>query len=239
MNKFFFKRHSKSKQYLFSVIITVLVSVICFGLSRFLGYRVVALILLFTVSLLAISFDILPVLLAAALSAFIWNFFFIPPRFTIHIYSTEDTILLIMYFIIAMINAVLTYKIRQAEKVSTLKEEKANSVKLYNTILNSLSHELRTPLAAIIGAADNLQLNKNLSTQDIQQLISEISKASFRLNQQVENLLNISRLESGHIKPKNDWCDIVELVFEVVRRVEENNANQKINISINQNMPLC
>src|SRR6478735_3023531 len=80
MKKFFFKRHSKSKQYLFSIIITVLVSAICFGLSEFLGYRVVALILLFTVSLLAITFDILPVLLAAALSAFIWNFLFYPSK---------------------------------------------------------------------------------------------------------------------------------------------------------------
>jgi two-component system sensor histidine kinase KdpD len=134
---------------------------------------------------------------------------------------------------------VLTYKIRQAEKVSTLKEEKANSVKLYNTILNSLSHELRTPLAAIIGAADNLQMNANLSEEDREQLVYEISKASLRLNQQVENLLNISRLESGHIKPKNDWCDIVELVYETVKRVEENNAKRKIDISINQQMPLC
>src|SRR6187551_3274071 len=239
MKKFFFKRHSKSKQYLFSIIITVLVSAICFGLSGFLGYRVVALILLFTVSLLAITFDILPVLLAAALSAFIWNFFFIPPRFTIHVYSAEDAILLIMYFFIAMINAVLTYKIRQAEKISRLKEERANSVKLYNTILNSLSHELRTPLAAIIGATDNLQANDHLTKENREQLIEEISKASLRLNQQVENLLNISRLESGHIKPKNDWCDIVELIYEVVQRVEENNPGRKVRISIHDDFPLC
>jgi two-component system sensor histidine kinase KdpD len=216
-----------------------MVSALCFGLSGFFGYRVVALILLFTVSLLAITFDILPVLLAAALSAFIWNFFFIPPRFTIHVSSTEDTILLIMYFIIAMINAVLTYKIKQVEKISRLKEERANSVKLYNTILNSLSHELRTPLAAIIGATDNLQANNQLTKEDREQLIGEISKASLRLNQQVENLLNISRLESGHIKPKNDWCDVIELVHDVVNRVEENNPGRRIHISIDQRLPLC
>jgi two-component system sensor histidine kinase KdpD len=55
----------------------------------------------------------------------------------------------------------------------------------------------------------------------------------------VENLLNISRLESGHIKPNCDWCDIVELVYDVVKRVEENNERRKINISVNQNLPLC
>lgn len=239
MKLFLLNKLNREKQYLYCLTTVILVSAVCFGLSEAVGYRVIALILLLTVSLLAITFDILPVLLSAALSAFIWDVFFIPPRFTIHVDTTEDTILLIMYFVIAMINGVLTYKIRQAEKISTLKEEKANSVKLYNTILNSLSHELRTPLAAIIGAADNLQMNKHLSREDRTQLIAEISKASLRLNQQVENLLNISRLESGHIQPKNDWVDISELVYEAVQRVEESHAQQKIHISISQSMPLC
>jgi len=234
-----FNKPGTRRQYLYSFVIVIVISLLCFGLSGFIGYRVVAFILLLTVSLLAVSFDILPVLLSAALSAFIWDFFFIPPRFTIHVDTTEDTILLIMYFVIAMISGVLTYKIRQIEKAARLKEERANSVKLYNTILNSLSHELRTPIATIIGAADNLQSNQNLSASNKEQLIAEISKASLRLNQQVENLLNISRLESGHIKPKNDWCDIEELIYEVVRRVEENGNNRKIDVSINNNVPLC
>ena len=239
MNKFLFNNLSQGKQSVYATIIIAIVSVFCYILTGFLGYKVVAFILLFTVSLLAISFDIFPVLLSAALSAFIWNFFFIPPRFTFHVKSSEDIILLVMYFVIAMINGVLTYKIRQIEKVSRIKEERANSVKLYNTILNSLSHELRTPIAAIIGAADNLQSNHELSKENEKQLIEEISKASLRLNQQVENLLNISRLESGHIKPKNDWCDLPELIYDVVKRVEEINANRKIHVNVNQDLPLC
>jgi two-component system, OmpR family, sensor histidine kinase KdpD len=229
----------KGKQYVYSTIIVILVSVVCFALSHFMGYRVIALILLLTVSFLAITFDILPVLLSATLSALIWGYFFIPPRFTVHVETTEDKILLVMYFVIALINGVLTYKIRQLEKASRIKEERANSVALYNTLLNSLSHELRTPIAAIIGAADNLQINQNLTQENRELLIAEISKASLRLNQQVENLLNISRLESGHIQPKKDWCDIVELIYDVVKRVEENNPQRKIDISINQNIPLC
>jgi two-component system sensor histidine kinase KdpD len=239
MDKFLFRKINKGRQYLYCISIIVLVSAICFGLSGLMGYRVVALVLLVTVSLLAISFDILPVLISATLSAFIWDFFFIPPRFTIHVDTTEDTILLIMYFIIALINGVLTYRIRQVEKASMLKEEKANSVKLYNTILNSLSHELRTPIAAITAAADNLQTNPNLTEENKEQLVNEISKASLRLNQQVENLLNISRLESGHIQPKADWCDITELIYDTVKRVEENNTQRKIHISIKPDLPLC
>lgn len=234
-----FNTVGRGGQYIYSFVIIIAVAAICFGLSGLMGYRVVAFILLLTVSLLALIFDILPVLMAATLSAFIWDFFFIPPRYTIHVDTTEDLFLLIMYFIIALINGVLTYKIRHIEKALQLKEERANSVKLYNTILNSLSHELRTPIAAIIAATDNLQSNDRISDGVKNELIDEISRASLRLNQQVENLLNISRLESGHIRPKNDWCDIVELVYDVVKRVEENNPSRKITISINPDLPLC
>lgn len=239
MDYLFLTTKQKKKQYLLGASAVLLTGGTCYALSDFISYRVVAFILLLVVSLLAVTFDILPVLLAAALSALIWDFFFIPPRYALHVDTTEDLILLVMYFVIALISGVLTYKVRQAEKRARLKEERANSVKLYNTILDSLSHELRTPIAAIIGATDNLQANANLTAGDKAQLIGVISKASLRLNQQVENLLNISRLESGHIKPKDDWCDVVELVYGVVKKVEENHPDRKIDVSINQAMPLC
>lgn len=234
-----FNRPGKQRQYVYSVLAILVAAAVCFFLSPWIGYRVVAFVLLLTVSMLAVTFDILPVLLSATLSALIWNLFFIPPRFTLHIDTTEDVILLVMYFVIALISGILTYKIRQVEKAARLKEERANSVKLYNTVLDSLSHELRTPIAAIIGATDNLQMNKNLSGADREQLIGEISKASLRLNQQVENLLNISRLESGHIQPKNDWCDVQELVYETVKRVEDNHPHRKVNVSMREDIPLC
>ena len=227
------------RQYFISIGLVLLVAAICYGISPWLGYRVIALILLLTVSLIAISFDIIPVLVSATLSAGIWDFFFIPPRFNFHVSNTEDAILLLMYFVIAMISAVLTYKIRQVEKASRKKEEKANTLKLYDTLLSSLSHELRTPIATIIAATDNIQANNdNLTKENKEDLITEISKASFRLNQQVENLLNMSRLESGFIKPKMDWCDTNELVYDTVKKIEENKITQKISIHINPSLPL-
>jgi two-component system sensor histidine kinase KdpD len=232
------KQVSKQKQYIISLLLIVIVGAVCYNFSEYLGYRVIAFILLFTVSLIAVSFDILPVLVAATASAFIWDFFFIPPRFNLHVNNTEDIILLVMYFVISMINAVLTYRIRQVEKASAKKEEKANTLKLYDTMLNSLSHELRTPIATILAATDNIQASNNkLTEKDKEELITEISKASLRLNQQVDNLLNMSRLESGFIKPKNGWCDIYELVYDTVKKLEENKITQKISISINPDLP--
>lgn len=233
------KTIAKINQYIVGVFSVCIIGALGFFLSDLLGYRTVAFILLVTVSVLAMFFDIFPVLLAALLSALVWDFLFIPPRFTFSITSTEDSLLLLMYFIVASVNAVLTYKIRQVEKQSREKEEKAKTVKLYNTLLNSLSHELRTPIATIIGATDNLQTNTSkLSENNKSELITEISKASLRLNQQVENLLNMSRLESGFIQPKKDWCDINELIYTIVNQLSENTISQSINININSGIPL-
>ncbi len=226
-------------QYFISIGSVCIAAAIGYAISGFAGYKVIAYILLVTVSLLSMFLDIAPVILAAFLSALIWDFFFIPPRFTFQVNTTEDILMLLMYFIIAMVNAVLTFKIRQAQKIARQKEEKENTVKLYNTLLNSLSHELKTPIATIIGATDTLQNNSmKLTANNRIELIAEISKASFRLNQQVGNLLNMSRLESGFIEPKKDWCDINELVYEVVKTIEDNKISQKISININPDIPL-
>ncbi|MEO5781753.1 MAG: ATP-binding protein [Ginsengibacter sp.] len=234
----FINKISKPHQLLISISVVSIISALCYSMSKYLDYKVVAFILLLTVSIAAVLFDIIPVFVTAILSALIWDYFFIPPHFTLQVGSTEDSILLLMYFVIALVNAVLTYKIRQIEKIGRAKEEKANAVKLYDTLLNSLSHELRTPIATIIGATDNLQSNNtNLTAENKEELIAEISKATFRLNQQVENLLSMSRLESGFLQPKKDWCDIIEVIYDAVKRIEENNISQKITINVNPDIP--
>jgi two-component system sensor histidine kinase KdpD len=229
----------QSRQYLIVTVLILLVSAACYLLSAFMGYKVTAFVLLVTVSIAAMLFDIFPVLLAALLSALIWDYFFIPPHFTFHIGSAEDSIMLLMYFVIASVNGVLTYKIRQLSKVAREEEEKANAVKLYNILLNSLSHELRTPISTIIGASDNLLSDKNkLSETNRRELVQEISEASLRLNKQVENLLNMSRLESGFIQSKKDWCDVHELVHSVVNQLEEVLKKHTIKVNFEEHLPL-
>jgi two-component system sensor histidine kinase KdpD len=145
----------------------------------------------------------------------------------------------LMYFIIALVNAVLTFKIREQEKKARDKEKKENTIKLYNTLLNSLSHELRTPIATIIGAIDTLTENrKKLSEQHQDQLLQEMNKASLRLNRQVDNLLNMSRLETGELHLKYDWCDINELIYSLIHKLPEDALHHIIDFSPQDNLPL-
>jgi two-component system, OmpR family, sensor histidine kinase KdpD len=233
------RKFSKTFQYIISLLLIALISFACFSATGLIGYRVVALLLLVAVSLLAMLFDILPVLLAALLSAFIWNFFFIPPVYTFHIADTEDALMFLMYFLVALVNIVLTSRIREAEKKARDKEEKEKTINLYNTLLNSLSHELRTPISTIIGAVDTLKENKEiLSAGNQAELLSEIDIASTRLNRQVNNLLNMSRLEAGTLQLKLDWCDTGELIYSVIQKLREANNQHSIEFEADETLPL-
>jgi len=138
-----------------------------------------------------------------------------------------------------LINAVLTFKIRQYEKKARDQEEREKTIQLYNTLLNSLSHELRTPISTIIGSVDAIkESNGRLSEASKKELITEIEIAGIRLNRQVENLLNISRLEAGVLHPKEDWCDVNELVHKVIERNKTDAQNHTILFNHNHGLPL-
>ncbi len=226
-------------QHVASIVIVILASLLCFLIEQYVGYRVVALLLLVVVSLLAMFFSITPVLVAAILSALIWDYFFIPPLFTLHIGNAEDGLMLLMYFVIASVNAVLTIKIRNAEKIARDREEKENSIRLYNTLLNSLSHELRTPISTIIAVTDTLKDNfDRLSAENRHELLKEMEAAGVRLDRQVGNLLNMSRLESGFLKLKKDWCDLNDIIFNTIHKVAEGHYTQTILFDADDSLPL-
>ena len=239
LKNYLFRKTTLRRQYLISIGLVISAALLGLFIQNLVGYRVVAFMLLGTVSILAMFFDILPVLTSALLSALIWDFFFIPPRHTLSVGTPEDRLLLLMYFVVALINAVLTNKIRMMEKEVKEKDEKDKSVKFYNTLLNSLSHELRTPITAILGCTDNLQTNApQLSEKDKSDLLTEISVASIRLNQQVENLLSVSRLEAGVFQIKHDWCDINDLIYKTVQRLDVNLQKYRLAVEIPDQLPL-
>ncbi len=239
MSRSKYSSNGQINQYLISISLILIIAITSYSFPAFFGYRIVALVLLLTVSILAMLFDILPVLFSAILSACIWNLFFIPPVLTFAIGLAEDTLLFIMYFVVAMINAVLSFKIRDFQQKAREKEEKEKTIRLYNTLLNSLSHELRTPIATVIGAIDTIKENSlKLSENHKHELYNEIEIAGFRLNRQVENLLNMSRLEAGVLMPNSDWCDVNELVYAVIKDNKEGAMNHLIEFRPNEKLPL-
>ncbi len=372
---------SNLQQYLTVEVFVVFTSVICYFLKDIIGYQTVSFILLFLVSLLSLFYGIGPILLAATSSAFIWDYFFIPPQFTLHIEQPLDMLMLVMFFIIALLNGILTSRVRRQERKIRIREERTsalyqltkdlNSVstkeevtritknylnkyfnsegrilmekegwlkevgtdstagisdndvsiaewvyknslkagkytstlpssaytfyplsgkggnmgvimleqkhdytfgeeqfrdalisqvsgklereyfreaakrafivneseKLYKTLFNSISHELRIPVTTILGASETLSENE-LTDETREILYSEIRIASVRLNRLIENLLNMSRLESGLIKPQPDWIDVHDLATSVISSLEKELQRFDLSLIIPDDMPL-
>jgi len=120
-----------------------------------------------------------------------------------------------------------------AQKVRFLDE----SDRLYKTLFNSISHEFRIPVAAIMGASDTL-INTHYNIETQQALFKEIYTASVRLNRLIENLLNMSRLESGFLSVRLDWYDFNDLINKVTEDLNEETNEYILNVSMPENMPL-
>ena len=225
-------------QFLIGTALVAFLALGCYLFGDSLDQWVVALILLAAVSILAVLFDIMPVLSAAILIALVLNIFFIEPIPDYKIYDTESLLLFFIYLFIALVNAVLTNRLRKQEKKIRDREEKEKTIKLYNTLLNSLSHELKTPIATIIGGIDTLKENDpDIGSEQRMELLTEMEIASNRLNKQVENLMNMNRLETGMLKLKRDWCDVNELVFMVIQKFSVADT-RRMRFEPNESLPL-
>jgi len=91
----------------------MLAGLVCFPLSPTIGYQTVGLIFLIIIAGLSLFLGRGPVLLAAIMNFAIWNYFFIPPLFTFHIYSLHDSITLFANFLIAIVGGTLIHRIRK------------------------------------------------------------------------------------------------------------------------------
>jgi two-component system sensor histidine kinase KdpD len=111
----------------------------------------------------------------------------------------------------------------------------AASDKLHRTLLDSVSHELRTPLAVITGSLENLA--DTTDEKHRAALIAESRSAAQRLNRLVGNLLDQTRLESGALKPRLDWCDLRDLVNAAVASAGDLLASHPLTIDIPDDMP--
>jgi two-component system sensor histidine kinase KdpD len=132
-----FQFRSGALQYFYACGAVILVSVLCYPATAIIDYRSVGMFLLSTVSLLALLVGRGPIFATATLSAFIWNFFFIPPRFTFHIYAFSDALMVGMYFIIALVGGALTARVRGREIAVRRREEQAVALYALAKELNS------------------------------------------------------------------------------------------------------
>jgi two-component system sensor histidine kinase KdpD len=92
---------------------------------------------------------------------------------------------------------------------------------LRTALLSSVSHDLRTPLTSIKAAASSLlQQDVRWDEEEQRGFAQTIEREADRLNRLVSNLLDMSRIEEGALKPEKEQYSLVALVQDVLGRLE-------------------
>lgn len=124
-------------QYFLATFILFIFILILYAIQDIIGYQTVSLILLLIIFLLPLfNFERGPIILSAIISALAWDYYFIPPHFTMHIDKPEDVMMLFMFFIVAITNGVLTSRLRTQKNEMMEKERRSNA---FYSLLKDLS----------------------------------------------------------------------------------------------------
>jgi len=208
------------RQYVAALLVVSIVSAIGFVFQDWVNYQTLAMFYLIAQVLLALVVGRGATLLAAVLSAIIWEYIFVPPAYSFALEGLYDEMTVLTYCVVALVASELTTRLRAHQAREMKAQLVSESEKLGRTLLNSVSHEFRTPLSAILGAAGGLRAQGGLSPSQ-EQLIGEIESAGARLNRIVQSLLSAARLQGGQLQTRMDWCEARDVINASLRESVE------------------
>jgi two-component system sensor histidine kinase KdpD len=109
----------------------------------------------------------------------------------------------------------------QLAAVTVENESLRRADKLRSALLNSISHDLRTPLSTVLGSATTLiDYGAGLRPEIARDLLVSIREEAERLNRYVGDLLDMTRLEGGALRPRAEWTDVRDVLGAAIQRVE-------------------
>jgi two-component system sensor histidine kinase KdpD len=116
---------------------------------------------------------------------------------------------------------------------------RAQTDQLREAMIGSVSHELRTPLASILGAATVLgQAPALQGEKKLQALVNDVRNEAERLNNDIQNLLDATRISSDGVKPRIEWAEPVDIVNSALERCRTRLATHHVTLDLPPDLPL-
>jgi two-component system sensor histidine kinase KdpD len=236
----------------------VILTVGMFALGDHINPITVALIFLLFILFLATIFGSKPALAASVLAVLCFNFFFLPPLYTLTVTDPQNWIALIAFLVVAITAGQLSAKAkRRAEEAERLYRELQDafektsqaealkqSEKLKSALLDAVTHDLRTPLTSIKASVtmlieENLQdsIHVTLEREGRGELLEVINEETDRLNNFVESMVELARLEAGEVNLRKNRTSVEEIISNAVQRAENLTANHQIKTQIESDLP--
>jgi len=134
---------------------------------------------------------------------------------------------------VAGLVAALRLVVKWRSQVTDAQRERDEANAIKNDFVAMVSHELRTPLTAIAGFAETLESGwKELSTEEVDEFLSTITKQAQYLGELVEDILVIPRLEAGRLRLFPEMFDLSDLVHDVATMIFPPGGGREASVSV-------
>ena len=166
---------------------------------------------------------------AAFVSAVTVNYVFTVPFFAIDFTPLVNLISGIVMITIAVVTSTLTTKLKQHEAMKAESETE----RMRANLLRAVSHDLRTPLTTIYGSSTTLLENSDAMTREQKsKIVTGIKEDAQWLIRMVENLLSVTRIDSGQVKIIKTPTVLEELIDAVILKFKKRYPDQHVELEL-------
>ena len=174
-------------------------------------------------------------LAAALISVILVNYAFTFPYFELNFLIPSNFFSAVVMSVIAVLTSALTTKVKRQELLKAESEKE----KMRANLLRAISHDLRTPLTTIYGSSSVLRENGDtLSAQQKDKMLQGIQEDARWLVNMVENLLSITRIESGNVEIIKTPTALDELIDSALLKFRKHNASREVILELPEELVL-
>ena len=217
-----------AKQRLKNIIIVIFTLLTALGVSfvlqhYFTEHRHISTVFVFAVFLVSFLTDgYVYGVVTAVLGVVAVHYMFTFPYFTFNFSAPETIVSAAVMIAISLLTSTLTVKLKKWEALKAEGEKE----RMRANLLRAISHDLRTPLTTIYGASSAIIENsESFSEEQKLKLAQGIKEDSQWLIHIVENLLSITKIDSGKVKIIKTPCMLEELVDSVIVKFKKISPN--------------